>query len=315
MILTVTLNPAIDRLILLNKFQLHRLHRLKGHDKTMTLPGGKGVNIAMTLNLLGNEVVATGFAAGHTGHMLADALRNKGITTNFIFTDGNTRTNISLLDMENETLTEINESGPEVSLEDQEYFYRNYKRLLHYSKLVVIGGSMPANVPAEYYAKLIFEANRKSVPIIVHTSSRYLDAVLTEKPTALMPDLRSKLHLHGKPLNVLQALHDLGLNFFERCPALQFVVFPNRIENVLVMDKTVAKVLRPDNLNIINMLGYGDAFVAGFTHGMLHGMSFDEMSVFAAACGLSNVEQVCKDLKTVDQINTNLSRIKIEPYA
>ncbi len=314
MVLTVTLNPAIDKMVMLRGYQIHALHRLKPGEQSMTLPGGKGVNIAMTLQLLGNQVVATGFAAGHTGHMLTDSIRNLGITTNFIFTEGTTRTNISILDVKHETLTEINEQGPDVSKEDQDYFLKNYIRLLHSAKMVVLGGSLPQNIKLEFYANLVFEARKKSVPVIAHVSSKYIEPILSEHPNVLVPDLRSKHRLEGKPVNVLQALHDLGGEFLQKSSKMDHVIFNNRIENVLAMDKNRAFVLKPENLKINNMLGYADAYVAGYAHGLLNGWEFKESLRFASACGLTNVEQVCKDLRDVQKINDNLSRISLEEY-
>ena len=94
MILTVTLNPAIDKILILNNFEVHKLHRLEAEEMSMITPGGKGVNIAYTLKLLGNEVIASGFAGGHSGHMLCDAIREIGITTNFIFVIPNDPLNV-----------------------------------------------------------------------------------------------------------------------------------------------------------------------------------------------------------------------------
>ena len=155
MILTITLNPAIDKILILERFELHKLHRLNSEELTMTLPGGKGVNIALNLKVLGNEVIATGFAGGHAGHLLCDGLRQKGITTSFVFTGDATRTNISILDLKNETLTEINDFGQEVTTEDIDYFFDNYTRLLNRIKYVVIAGSVPRGVPDDVYNKLI----------------------------------------------------------------------------------------------------------------------------------------------------------------
>lgn len=312
MILTVTLNPAIDKMVVLNDFKLHALHRLTSKERSMTLPGGKGVNIALALKLLKNEVVVTGLAAGHNGHMLCDALREKGITTNFVFTGGNTRTNISILDLKNETLTEINESGPVIEKADESFFMETYARLLHRVNWVVIGGSMPKDCAANLYADMIQLAHEYHVPVILHTAGSNLEAILNLGVHTLIPDFRGVPTYNGNDVHEVDALVLTAKQLLENSPGTRHVLLINRIENVVAMSRDKSYILRPSNLNIVNMLGYADAFVAGFVHGIHKNDSFVNALQFATACGLTNVEQVYKDLLREDSVLENLNRITTE---
>lgn len=312
MILTVTANPAIDKIVLLQGFKMHKLHRISGREASLTLPGGKGVNIAIGLNTLSNEVVATGFASGYTGHLLTESVRNLGISTNFVFTEGTTRTNISVLDLKNETLTEVNEVGPTISEEDQTFYLDTYQRLLQNASLVIVGGSLPKGVGDNFYSQLVYYANKANVRIIMHVAPKYLDAILIENPDVIIPDLRSKKELGGYSLTEVDSLIELGQEILQRNARIKHVILENRIENVVALSRDKRYVIRPQHLKILNMLGYADAYVAGFAHNFVQNKAFEEALIFASACGLTNVEQVSKDLNNIDLISANLSRINLE---
>lgn len=312
MVLTVTLNAAIDKMVMLNGFELHKLHRLHPDEKSITLAGGKGVNIAIALHTLGCPVMVTGFAAGHSGQLLTETIRKIGITTNFVFTEGNTRTNLSILDAKNETLTAINEPGGLVAQDDQTFFLENYERLLNLVNMVVLGGSMPEGMHFDFYAKLVELAANKKIPVIAHVSPKYFDAILSEKISVLIPDLRSYPMVRGKQSNIIQAMVDLGNELLMENEHLEYVIFGNRIENVVALSRSKSYILRPSNLKIVNMLGYADSFVAGFVHGLYYNQTMLDSLRLASACGLTNVEHLCKDLKNKELVVRNISRIEVE---
>ena len=315
MILTVTLNPAIDKLLVLKKFSIHKLHRLESNEKSIISAGGKGVNIAVNLHLLEDRVIASGFASGHSGHLLCDELRRQGLTTSFIFTEGLTRTNISVLDQENETLTEINDFGTTITSEDMEFFLGNYERLLNRVKLVVLAGSLPLGVPTDCYLKLTEIAKARNIKVIVHTSPEHLDPILSSAPNLIVPDMRSYHELLGKPCDGIEQFLAVGKEILVKHRDSELIIFIHRIENVVAVSRSASYVLRPENLNIVNMLGYADAYLAGFIHATNKDMALKDSLIYASAAGLSNVESINKELRDPALINKNLNRIKIEELA
>lgn len=312
MILTITLNPALDKILILNDFATHRLHRLGQEEISILSPGGKGVNIALTLKMLGNEVIASGFAAGHSGHMLCDEIRQTGITTSFIFTEGLTRTNISILDLQHETLTEINDFGQEVSADDIDFFIENFEQLLKRVKIVVIAGSLPKGVQVEVYKRLIAIAQNQGKKVLVHTSPDYTKELLSVSPFMICPDMRSKHELFGKHIDGIANFLEAGRKVLTQSSQTEFVLFIHRIENVVAVTREKSYIIRPENLKIANMLGYGDAYLAGFIHSYLQDRSLTETLRFASAAGLTNVEDLYKEIRDVTQIKKNLSRISLE---
>jgi 1-phosphofructokinase family hexose kinase len=312
MILTVTLNPAIDKILILDTFEIHKLHRLQPNEMSMVSAGGKGVNIAQTLHKLGNEVIATGFTGGHAGHMLCDAIRESGITTSFIFTQGSTRTNISILDRKNETLTEINDFGQEIPDEDIQFFMENYERLLMRVKLVVIAGSLPLGITPNIYLEMIQKAREHKKKVVVHTSPKYLEALMQAQPFLINPDMRSNHILFGKTVDGIKQFLEAGQQILLKCPQSEFIIFTHRLENVVVVTRDKGYVMRPRDLKIVNMLGYGDAYLSGFIHSYMQQQSIKDILRFASASGLTNVEDIQKEVSDISKIQDNLSRIDIE---
>lgn len=312
MILTVTLNPAIDKILILNHFELHKLHRLEEGEMSLVSPGGKGVNIACNLKTIGHEVITTGFAGGHAGHLLCDTLRKMGITTNFIFTPTNTRTNTAILDRKNETLTEINDFGQEISDDDVEFLLENYERLLNRIKLVVIAGSIPVGLNQQIYCRMVEMAKERNIKTILHANSDYTECFMKSSPFMINPDMRSHHMLFGKKTDGIGQFLEAGRYILTHSYDTEFVIFTHRIENVVAVTRERSFIIRPENLKIVNMLGYADAYLSGFIHAWLNGLPIDEVLRFASAAGLSDVEYLNKEIQSLESIEKNLSRIEVE---
>jgi 1-phosphofructokinase family hexose kinase len=312
MILTVTLNPAIDKLLVLKNFIIHKLHRLESDEISFVGPGGKGVNIALNLKLLGDDVIASGFAGGHSGHLLCDKLREHGITTNFIFGPGDTRTNISILDKEKGTLTEINDFGQTIPKDDQDFFIENYKKLVKRASCVVLAGSLPEGIETAFYHKLIMIARREHKKLLLHTAPVYLDELIDSNPCVINPDMRSYHKLLGRSCDGIDQFLEVGKDILKNNDETEFILFTHRIENVVAITREKNYVLRPKELNIINMLGYADAYLAGFIHAYLKNYPIVDILRYASASGLTNVEEIHKELQSVSLVEENLSRIEVE---
>ncbi|MBN2487299.1 MAG: hypothetical protein JXB34_15090 [Bacteroidales bacterium] len=312
MILTVTLNPAIDKILYLKDFHLHKLHRLEDGDMSLISPGGKGVNIALNLKRLGNEVITSGFVSGNAGHMLCDALQQEGITTSFIFTPGFTRTNLAILDRNNETLTEINDFGEHIGQDDIDFFLEHFETLLNRIDLLIFAGSLPFGVNEEILKAMVEMARTKSIKTMVHALPKYTQSLLEASPFLIVPDMRSHYKLLGNPVDGIDQYLETGKKILEQSPFTEWAIFINRIENVVAVSRHQSYVIRPKNLKIVNMLGYGDAYFAGFVHAYLQNWPEITILQYASACGLTNVEDLYKEIRDAQAIENNLYRIEVE---
>ena len=170
MIITVTLNAAIDKSLSVPNFRLGRRHRTV---EQRTMAGGKGVNIARTLKTLGQPVIATGFAGGTTGTHIVEQLTEESILNDFVRIREESRTNTSVLDPTTGEQTEINERGPSVSEHEVELFRDKLLYLARGAAIVVFAGSLPRGVEADIYAALIRELERMEVTTVsTPTASR-----------------------------------------------------------------------------------------------------------------------------------------------
>jgi len=157
MIITVTLNAAIDKSLSVPSFRLGRRHRTV--DQT-TMAGGKGVNVARALKVLGQPVIATGFAGGPTGTRIVEQLTQESILNDFVRIREESRTNTAVYDPTNGETTEINERGPAVSPKEVELFRDKLLYLARGADIVVFAGSLPRGVDGDIYAGLIRELRR-----------------------------------------------------------------------------------------------------------------------------------------------------------
>src|SRR5207244_1053965 len=150
MIVTVTLNAAIDRTLTVPNFQRGQRHRASAG---LTLAGGKGINVARALKTLGVPVVATGLVGGQTGTRIVEELTAEAILNDFVHIEGESRTSTAVVDPTGGTYTEINEWGPAVTAEELDTLLEKLRYLTQDAELVVFAGSLPRDVDDDFYAE------------------------------------------------------------------------------------------------------------------------------------------------------------------
>src|SRR5271166_4892738 len=166
MIITVTLNAAIDKSLAVPNFRLGRRHRTV---EQRTMAGGKGVNIARTLKALGQPVIATGFAGGATGTHIVEQLTEESILHDFVRIREESRTNTSVLDPTTGEQTEINEQGPRVDDDEVEQFREKLLYLARGAAIVVFAGSLPRGIDSDFYANMVRAIRKLDVMTVVVT--------------------------------------------------------------------------------------------------------------------------------------------------
>ena len=198
MIITVTLNAAIDKSLSVPNFRLGRRHRTV---EQRTMAGGKGVNIARTLKTLGQPVIATGFAGGATGTHIVEQLTEESILNDFVRIREESRTNTSVLDPTTGEQTEINERGPAVSEREVELFRDKLLYLARGAAIVVFAGSLPRGVEPDLYAGLIRELQRLDVTTVIDTDGEPLRHAVRAEPDVVSPNVLEAEELVGHEFN------------------------------------------------------------------------------------------------------------------
>src|ERR1700694_6152888 len=194
MIITVTLNAAIDKSLSVPNFRLGRRHRTVDQR---TMAGGKGVNIARTLKALGRPLIAPGFAGGATGTHIVEQLTEESILNDFVRTREESRTNTSVLDPTTGEQTEIKERGPSVSEREVELFGDKLLYLARGAAIVVFAGSLPRGVEPDIYASLIHDLERSEVTTVVDTDGEPLRQAVRAAPDVVSPNVIEAEELVG----------------------------------------------------------------------------------------------------------------------
>jgi tagatose 6-phosphate kinase len=194
MIVTVTLNAAIDRTLLVPNFQLGQRHRA---SDGFTSAGGKGINIARAAKRLGVPVVCTGLAGGRSGTLLVEDLTNEGILNDFVRIRGESRTSTAVLDPTSNVYTEINEWGPEVSEDELDVLRDKLAYLAQGADYIVFAGSLPRGVDPAIYGELVRDANRRGLMTVLDSEGEALRLGIESEPYLVTPNLREAEALVG----------------------------------------------------------------------------------------------------------------------
>jgi 1-phosphofructokinase/tagatose 6-phosphate kinase len=198
MIITVTLNAALDKTLEVPNFTPGRRHRTV--DQT-TMPGGKGVNIARTVKRLGQPVIATGLAGGSTGTRIIDALTDESILNAFVRIREESRTNTAVVDPTTGVHTEVNERGPEVSPQELELFRDKLLYLAQGASMCVFAGSLPRGVEPDVYGELIREVHKLGVTTVLDTDGEPLRLGVRAEPDIVSPNELEAEELVGHEFN------------------------------------------------------------------------------------------------------------------
>jgi len=283
MIITVTLNAAIDKSLSVPNFRLGRRHRTV---EQRTIAGGKGVNIARTLKALGQPVIATGFAGGPTGTRIVEQLTEESILNDFVRIREESRTNTSVLDPTNGQQTEINERGPSVSEREVELFRDKLLYLARGAAIVVFAGSLPPGVDPDFYASLIGDLERMEVTTVVDTDGEPLRQAVRAEPDVVSPNMLEAEELVGHEFAgeeerslVVREIAALGAR--EAIMTLPDGCFAQ----LLVDGEPRLKRARIEPREPIAKSGSGDAFLAGYLAARYEGRPPDQCLRFGVACG------------------------------
>jgi len=287
MILTVTLNPALDRTMTVPNFQLGLRHRA---TETVILPGGKGINVARVAKALGRPVIATGFIGGRKGDQIVSDLSDEGILCDFVRVAGESRISTAVVDSTSGVVTEINEQGPELSEADLTRLHDKLDYLGKSADVVVFGGSIPPGPGDDCYVSLIEHARDIGLTTFFYTYADPLRAGLKAKPDYVFPKMVEAENAMGyefgsleDQLKAAEALREMGAGS---------VVITHRYGCVAMLEvegKVLDLVGKMPEIDVVSPLGWNDALVAGYAVRLLEGDSATECLRFGLGCGAANL--------------------------
>ena len=256
MITTVTFSPAIDYVVDLDALTIGAINRSKGEHM---LAGGKGINVSIVLANLGKKSVATGFLGGFTGDFIRSDLAARGIVSDFIEVEGNTRINVKLRGKEE---TAINGQGPRISEENIEALMKQLEKLTS-KDLLVISGTIPSSLPSDIYQRICERVKDTGVALIVDATNDILLNTLKYRPLLVKPnqeELEEMFHveIHNDEELIQTASRLLGLG-------ARNVIVSLGGDGALLVGEGIEPVRLPaPKGKVVNTVGAGDSLVAGF---------------------------------------------------
>ncbi|MGX4691359.1 1-phosphofructokinase family hexose kinase [Streptomyces sp. JNUCC 63] len=281
MILTVTLNTALDITYRVPSLRPHASHRV---SEVSERPGGKGVNVARVLAALGHEVTVTGFAGGTTGRELRDRLASQapGVVDALVPVADATRRTIAVVDARTGDTTQLNEPGPVVGPAEWSAFQGVYEDLLGSVSAVALCGSLPPGLPVGAYAGLIRTARAAGVPVLLDTSGEALRRGVAARPDVIKPNAEELAELTGshEPLRATQDARRRGA---------RAVVASLGADGLLAHTPDGLWRATPPAHVQGNPTGAGDSVVAGLLSGLAEHLPWPSRLTRAAALSTATV--------------------------
>lgn len=307
MILCVTLNAAIDKTYIIERFKPGEIFRVK---ETKTLPGGKGINVSRVIHSLGGDVLATGFIGGHNGAFIEEKLATDGIPAAFVRVRPESRLTISIIDPVNSSETGLYEHGPVIAQEDWERFKGHFAGLLNRAEVVVLSGSLPSGLPTSAYAELIEMAKAKRRSVILDTSGEALKFGVAAHPWMVKPNRVEAEELLGCPLDSLASIAEGVRKLL--ADGLEAVDISLGKDGVVGGCAQGIWNVQPPQVDARSSVGAGDSFVAGFALSWLRQGDFAQALRYATACAAASVTKVGAGVLSPTDVRYLMEIVKVE---
>ena len=290
MIVTVTVNAALDRTVTVPVFQIGYRHR---STEVLTLAGGKGINVARALKRLDVPVVATGLTGGRTGTRIVEELTSEAILNDFVRIGGESRTSTAVVDPTAGTYTEINEWGPEVTTAELETLQEKLHYLARGADFVVLAGSLPRKVPTSFYADAIRDLARRDVRVVLDSEGEALRVGVEAGPFLVSPNQREAEQLVGQELEddddflmALVAIAEMGARNV-------LITLENGCFALLRFGKKTRRLRAfAPHVEPVSGVGSGDVLLAQFLAAIVDERQPDDAVRLAVAAGSASVREV-----------------------
>lgn len=307
MILTVTANAAIDKRYVVEGFGVGNVNRVKSCAANA---GGKGINVARVASITGEKVTATGFLGGHAGKFISERVEARGIQSDFVWCEGESRTCINIWDESAHRQTEFLEPGFSVTQKDCNRLVEKFCSLLPACRVVTISGSAPQGAGPELYRRMIRAAREAGKPLLLDTSGALLEACLLERPTMIKPNIDEIRALTGRPMNAKQALIRAARDLHD--DGIEIVVISLGGDGSLVSCQEGVFDVKVPRLDAVNTVGCGDSMIAGFAVGISRGLPITDTIRLASGVSAANAMRLETGFFVMEDLERLLPQIQIK---
>lgn len=278
-VLTVTLNPAIDRTVTISNFTAGIVNRVEDVRQN---PGGKGVNVASALADHGLRVAVTGFLGRENTASFEALFQRKCIEDRFVRIDGSTRVGIKIVDPVLSQTTDINFPGPAPAASDLATLHETLAAID--APCVVLAGSLPPGVDPAIYGKLVSALKARGTRVVLDASGEPLRHALEAKPHLIKPNIHELSELVGKPLEGEAAVITAARELIGR--GIEQVVVSMGRDGACFVAADAVVTARPPEVAVKSTVGAGDNMVAGLIAARFRDLSFADTARLATAFSL-----------------------------
>jgi 1-phosphofructokinase len=285
MIKTVTMNPAIDKTVEIVNFRVGAVNRI---SSLRLDAGGKGINVSKTIKALNGSSLATGILAGKTGEYIKNYLDQMGVDNDFIFVNGETRTNVKVVDRLNHTNTDINEPGIiDMAQEDLSLLEKSIFDPMGKDDILVLSGSVPSNVSSAIYREWTERAVKSGIRVLIDADGELLREGIKARPYIIKPNINELERLLNRKLanvdevaSAAKSLLDTGIEIIAVSLGADGAVFVKRDQTIYAEGLSV---------DVRSTVGAGDAMVASLALAFTRDFTFEEAVTLSIATAAANV--------------------------
>lgn len=278
-VVTITLNPAIDRTITISNFTPGAVNRVEEVHDT---PGGKGVNVASSLADVGHRIAVTGFLGRENAALFEVLFTEKNISDQFVRIAGKTRIGIKITDPVAHNTTDINFPGAS-PMPDAIASLQEQIAALH-APWFVLAGSLPPGVNPSLYRDLVTTLNVRGHKVVVDTSDEPLRLALQAAPAIIKPNIHELEALLGTPLHSQEAIINAARSLLAL--GIQLVVVSMGKDGACFVTADRVVIAHPPEVTVRSTVGAGDAMVAGIVFAQIRNLSLEDCALLGTAFSL-----------------------------
>jgi len=308
-IFTVTLNPAIDREFSVPAISYDQVLRSRAQSIDF---GGKGFNVSRMLKSLGTSSAAIGFVGGKSGELLDEGLHSLGIETDFVWIEGETRTNVSIKSTAENHYIKVNEPGPTITENEQKHLIDKITSLSSPGDWWVLAGSLPPGVPPNYYARMITIIQGKGAKVILDSSGKALAEGCLAHPIMIKPNDIELHELSRMPVENIEQIITASKVLQDQ--GIKLIVISLGNKGAVLLSAEEAWFAKSPPIKEINPTGAGDSLVGGMVWAFEQGYKPIDALGWGVACGAAAASMSGTGVGSFQDIKALFEKTEVQKY-
>lgn len=308
MIYTLTMNPALDKTVVIPHFSVNEINRI---SSLRLDAGGKGINVSKVLAKLGGSSHATALLGGSTGRQIREMLEQQGIDLDCVEVPGQTRTNLKIIDPEGKTNTDINEPGTAVTEEQMQQIFLQFTGRLKAGDIVILAGSVPRGIPTDIYARYVSACHQAGAKAFLDADGELFARAVPARPYLVKPNQDELSRYVKRPLTTLEEVKAAAMELAQT--GVEKVVVSLGGEGALYVSGQTCLYAPAISVPVGSTVGAGDSVVAALALAEERGLSPEETMKLVSATGAANV--MCSGTQAAEweQVDALLPRAVCRP--